>query len=119
MDQKNRSAQAHQPTPDPIAECHRLGITITTDSSDTQAALHAWETAEPEETLRVLTACVETVTGLGEDVLAIVLPTLWGKPQDVGPQLRRLLQPHAIDYIAREMAAEYALAANRRMELQA
>jgi monomeric isocitrate dehydrogenase len=42
-----------------------------------------------------------------------------GKPQDVGPQLRRLLQPHAIRYLAREHAARYALAANRRMELQA
>lgn len=80
--------------PDPIAECHRLGITIQVDSTDTIAALDAWDTADEAEIARVLVACLETSN-----------------------EIRNVIEPFAIQRLARERAAKFALAANRRMEL--
>lgn len=102
---------------DPIYECHRRHIAVRPTGEDKLNAKEAWAEADEAETLRVLRACCETVTGLSEDVEALVLPHLWPERVIRTSDLRTLLEPHAIDYIAREMAAEYALKANRRMEL--
>jgi len=83
-------------TLDPIAECHRLGIAIRVDASDTLAALDAWETADDAEIARVLRGCFEHQS-----------------------EFAKFVEPFAVRWLARERAARYALAANRRMELQA
>lgn len=80
---------------DPIAECQRLGIAIRVDAADSVAALDAWETADDAEVERVLRACFEADSAFAA-----------------------LVEPHAVRRLARERAARYALAANRRMELQ-
>lgn len=103
-------------TPDPIQQCHERRIPIRVEMADTMAAREAWADASPAETMRVLNACVETVTGLAEDVLARVLPYLWPDRAIPTPDLRTLLEPHAVAYIAREIAARAALA-DRRMRL--
>lgn len=92
--EQHPGTRAQQASPDPIAECHRLGITIRVDAADTVAALDAWETADDAEVARVIAACLETQ-----------------------PDLHKIVEPFAVRRLARESAARYALAANRRMSL--
>lgn len=104
---------------DPILECQRRRIAVQVTGEDKLNARDAWAEASEAEVLRVLRACCQTVAGLSEEVHDLVLPHLWPERVIRTSDLRTLLEPHAIEYLAKESAARYALAANRRMELQA